>query len=78
MEVPLLEWPQYDPDQLDPLRRQLVTRLDAVAERLIARHIRGPFRRLGLRTARKFFRKGIADRIVQAMADDLRDRGLMR
>ena len=70
-EIPLPDWPRYDPGQLDMLRGQFARRVDAVARRLIDRNVRNPFRRLGLRGARRFLTKRLAEAIVGTTADDL-------
>ena len=77
-EIPLPDWPRYDPGQLEMLRGQFARRVDAVARRLIDRNVRNPFRRLGLRGARRFFTKRLAEAIVGTTADDLTARGLIR
>ena len=77
-EVPLMDWPRYDPAQLNALRHQVEKRFDAVTRRLIDRNTRNPIRRLRLRGARKFLKKRLADKMVRAIADDLDARGLMR
>jgi hypothetical protein len=77
-DVPLMDWPRYDPEQLDTLGGQFAKRVDAVIRRLIDRNIQDPFRRLGLRGARRFLTKRLAETIVRTMADDLNARGLMR
>ena len=48
-EVPLMDWPRYEPVQLETLRGQFAKRLDAVTRRIIDRNVRSPFRRLGSR-----------------------------
>ncbi len=77
-EVPLMDWPRYDPRQLDALRLQFAMRLDAVTRRIIDRNVQSPFRRLWLRGARRFPTRRLAEAIVRTMADDMRARGLMR
>ena len=77
-EVPLMDWPRYEPVQLETLRGQFAKRLDAVTRRIIDRNVQSPFRRLWLRGARRFLTRRLAEAIVRTMADDLRARGLMR
>ena len=41
-----MDWPRYEPVQLETLRGQFAKRLDAVIRRFIDRHVHNPFRRL--------------------------------
>ncbi|MBV8486713.1 MAG: patatin-like phospholipase family protein [Planctomycetaceae bacterium] len=75
--VKLLDWPSYSQGELDVLRGQVATRLEAVVKRLIDRNVSNPLARIGLRDAFKLFRGHLVDKIVQNIADDLRDRKLL-
>jgi hypothetical protein len=77
-EVPLMDWPRHDREQLRRLRSQVENRLHAVIWRLIDRNTRNPFRRLGLRGAMRFLRRRLADKLIRTIAEDLSDRALMR
>jgi hypothetical protein len=77
-EVPLMDWPRYDPTQLDTLRGQFAKRLDAVIRRLIDQNVRNPFRRLAPRRARRFLVKRFAESLVRTVAEDLTARGVVR
>ena len=77
-EVPLMDWPRYEPVQLETLRGQFAKRLDAVSCRFIDRHVHNPFRRLALRGARRFLVKRLAESLVRTVAEDLTARGLIR
>lgn len=76
-EVLQMDWPRYDPARLDALRSQLEERTHAVIRCLIDRNITGRLQRLVLRGASKFLRRRLADKIIQGVAKDLRDRGLL-
>ena len=73
-----MDWPRYEPVQLETLRGQFAKRLDAVTRRFIDRHVHNPFRRLALRGARRFLVKRLAESLVRTMAEDLTARGLIR
>ena len=73
-----MDWPRYEPVQLETLRGQFTKRLDAVIRRFIDRHVHNTFRRLALRGARRFLVKRSAESLVRAMAEDLTERGLIR
>jgi hypothetical protein len=89
--VGLLDWPSYSQPELDRLRDQIQTRLDAVVGRLIDRNTPNPVGDIpllgdipipnpgsvALRTAFGFFRGHLVDKILQNITDDLRKRGLM-
>ena len=77
-EVPLMDWPRYEPGQFETLRGQFAKRLDAVIRRFIDRNFHNPFRRLALRGARRFLVRRVAQSLVRTMAEDLGARGLIR
>ena len=56
-----MDWPRYEPVQLETLRGQFAKRLDAVIRRFIDRNVQNPFRRLGLRGARRFLTRRLAE-----------------
>ena len=78
-EVPLTDWPRYDPVQLETLRGQFARRVDAVIRRLIDRHVHEPLSSPGPARGQAFPGEAIGrepDR--RAMAEDLTERGLIR
>jgi hypothetical protein len=78
IEVKLPTWPKYSQAELDTLRGRIKTRLGSVGRRLIARNTSFPWRQ-GLSTAWDLYFKGhLAEKIVQNVESDLRDRKLMR
>ena len=73
-----MDWPRYEPVQLETLRGQVTKRLDAVIRQWIDRHVHNPFRRLALRGARRFLVERSAESLVRTVAEDLTARGLIR
>jgi hypothetical protein len=76
--VKLLDWPSYSQGELDALRVQVETRLGAVVKRLIDLNVSYLLNRAGLEAAFRLFRGHLADKILQNIADDLRDRKLLQ
>ena len=75
--VTLLDWPSYSQGELDALRVQVETRLGAVVQRLIDLNVSSFAGRVALEAAFRLFRGHLADKILQNIADDLRDRKLL-
>ena len=75
--VGLPDWPTYSQDQLATLRGQVETRLGAVVDRLIGRNVSPLPSRVALEGAFRLFRGHLVDKILQNIAGDLRDRGLL-
>jgi len=75
--VTLLDWPSYSQGELDALRVQVETRLGAVVQRLIDLNVSSFAGRVALKAAFRLFRGHLVDKILQNIADDLRDRKLL-